>query len=695
MHGLPTVRPLSQAELPAARALRGEEVVDLPMAITAADGRVVRLLVTASPLRDGDAIAGALAIGLDVSARRESEAPTGDLRVQGDELRQQGAALATVNEALDRQRRLLDAILGTLPYRVTLWGRDERIAWANERFAAEHGEDREALAGRSWRDLGHPLDVVEPLVRMARDAVLAGATVTREVEVAGTDGQEWRACTFLPFNRDAVLVVTGDVSERRRTEAALAREHELLERLIETVPVMISIHDPALGRFHLNRAVGEILGYTDEDAADGRLLERTYPDPAYRATVEAFMRSLEPGWRDMTVTARDGSVVPTSWANFRLGSDVEVGVGIDLRERTRMEAALRESEERFRLALRNAPTAVIHQDADLRYTWYSHPHPPFVSLDLLGKTDADVMAPEDAARITSLKREVLATGEARRGEVSVTADGATTYYDLAVEPARDGEGRIVGVMGVSHEITERREAEAEVARYAERLRHSNEELQRFAYVASHDLQEPLRSIVSFSQLLERRYKGKLDNDADEFIAFIVEGGNRMQRLIADLLQVSRIETQAKPPVPTDVGEVVAGVLRSMDAALREVDATVEVGDLPAVMADLAQLEQVFANLVGNAIKYRREGVPPAIRISAGRHDGMVEFAVADNGIGIEPEYYDRIFEMFRRLHTHDEYEGTGIGLAVVKRIVERHGGTIRVESTPGEGSTFFFSLPAA
>ncbi len=530
---------------------------------------------------------------------------------------------------------------------------------------------------------------------MAREAVQAGATVTRDVAVAGTDGREWRACTFLPFNRDAVLVVTEDISERRRAEQALAREHELLERLIETVPVMISIHDPALGWFHLNRAVGEILGYTDEDAADGRLLERTYPDPADRAAVEAYMRSLEPGWRDMTVTARDGSAVPTSWANFRLSSEAEVGVGIDLRERTRMEAALRESEERFRLALRNAPTAVFHQDADLRYTWYSNPHRPFASRDLLGKTDADVMSPEDAGPITALKREVLATGEARRGEVPVTAGGATTYYDLAVEPVRDGEGRTVGVMGVSHDITERKEAEAEVARYAERLRHSNEELQRFAYVASHDLQEPLRSIVSFSQLLERRYKGRLDQDADEFIGFIIEGGMRMQTLIENLLQVSRVETRAREPVPTDPEAVVYASVRSLDEAVRGAGATVTVGELPAVMADPAQLEQVFANLIGNAVKYRHPDRAPVIAISAERMDGMVEFAVRDNGIGIEPEYFDRIFEMFRRLHTHHPYEGTGIGLAVVKRIVDRHGGTVRVESTPGEGSTFFFTLPAA
>jgi light-regulated signal transduction histidine kinase (bacteriophytochrome) len=157
----------------------------------------------------------------------------------------------------------------------------------------------------------------------------------------------------------------------------------------------------------------------------------------------------------------------------------------------------------------------------------------------------------------------------------------------------------------------------------------------------------------------------------------------------------RIETRAKPLVPTDAAEIVADALRLMDAAIREADATVTVGELPTVMADAAQLAQVFANLVGNAIKYRRPDVPPEIRISAERHGGMVEFAVRDNGIGIDEEYFDRIFVIFQRLHTRDEYPGTGIGLAVVRKIVERHGGRVRVESAPDEGSTFFFTLPAA
>ena len=169
----------------------------------------------------------------------------------------------------------------------------------------------------------------------------------------------------------------------------------------------------------------------------------------------------------------------------------------------------------------------------------------------------------------------------------------------------------------------------------------------------------------------------------------------MQRLIEDLLQLSRVETSAKQPVPTDSEEVVADVLRLLETPIREAGATVTVEDLPTVMADAAQIAQVFTNLIGNALKYRRPDVPPEVRISAERAGRFWRFAVADNGIGIEEQYLDRIFVIFQRLHTRGEYEGTGIGLSVVRKIVERHGGTVQVESVPGEGSTFSFTLPAA
>ena len=200
-------------------------------------------------------------------------------------------------------------------------------------------------------------------------------------------------------------------------------------------------------------------------------------------------------------------------------------------------------------------------------------------------------------------------------------------------------------------------------------------------------------VSSYTQLLARRYEGKLDKEADEFIRFAVDGASRMQLLINDLLTYSRVGRRGKEPQPTDSGVVLERALQNLKLAIEDNEGSVTYDPLPIVMADDRQLEQLFQNLVGNAIKYHAEE-PPRVHISAGFSDGWWRFAVKDNGIGIEPQYQERIFQMFQRLHTRKEYSGTGIGLAVCTRIVERHGGRIWVESEPGKGSTFMFTLTA-
>jgi PAS domain S-box-containing protein len=362
------------------------------------------------------------------------------------------------------------------------------------------------------------------------------------------------------------------------------------------------------------------------------------------------------------------------------------------------ETALRERERTLQGIFRAAPIGigmVSHRrileanDQLCRMTGYSR--------DQLIGQDARMLYPSDEA-YEYVGREkyaqILADGVGAVETEWRTKDGVIRDILLSSSPidlARPHEDVVFNAL----DITPLRESERELERYMDELRASNEELQRFAYVASHDLQEPLRSIISFSQLLERRYKGQLDQDADDFIGFIIDGGTRMQRLILDLLQLSRVETKAKPLVPTESEGVVTDALRLMETAIADAGATVTVGPMPRVMADAAQLAQVFQNLISNALKYRRPDVPPEVRISAEREGRFWRFSVADNGIGIEAEYFDRIFVIFQRLHTREEYEGTGIGLAVVKKIVERHGGRVRVESTPGMGSTFSFTLPAA
>jgi len=233
----------------------------------------------------------------------------------------------------------------------------------------------------------------------------------------------------------------------------------------------------------------------------------------------------------------------------------------------------------------------------------------------------------------------------------------------------------------------------ELEKLIKELKRSNKELEVFAYVASHDLQEPLRTITSFTQLLERRYKGKLDDDADEFIEFIVDGANRMKQMILDLLEYSRITTKGQEFKPVNIENIINYALDSLIVLIKENDAVIKFDNLPIVNGDESQLVRVFQNLISNAIKFRKDDKPPEICISAKKEGNEYIFKVADNGIGIEEQYFDVIFTIFKRLHTREEYEGTGIGLSITKRVIERHGGKIWVESQLNKGTTFYFTIP--
>jgi signal transduction histidine kinase len=226
------------------------------------------------------------------------------------------------------------------------------------------------------------------------------------------------------------------------------------------------------------------------------------------------------------------------------------------------------------------------------------------------------------------------------------------------------------------------------------LRRSNKELEQFACVASHDMQEPLRMVSSYTQLLARRYGDRLDQDAMEFIGFAVDGANRMQQLIRDLLVYSRVTTRGSPFVPVDLCEALGKAVANLQTAINESAAMVTNGDLPTLNADHAQMVQVFQNLIGNAIKFRKKDEPPRVHVSAERADGEWIISVKDNGIGIDPQYFDRVFVIFQQLHRKQEYPGTGIGLALCERIAKRHEGRIWVESSPGDGATFHFTIKA-
>ncbi|MCI0497899.1 MAG: ATP-binding protein, partial [Thermoplasmata archaeon] len=360
----------------------------------------------------------------------------------------------------------------------------------------------------------------------------------------------------------------------------------------------------------------------------------------------------------------------------------------------RAEAALRQSEANYLTLIEQSHYGVyIHSTGGFEFvnqrvleiTGYSEE-------ELLGMDMSALLHPEDRELVMQI------AGERSRGIPSqptfgarvVRKDGKARYCEFSVASIPHGEGS--AELGSIRDVTLRRQIEEDLKEHAKALERSNKELEQFAYVASHDLQEPLRMVASYVQLLEKRYKGRLDKDADEFIEFAVDGAKRMQVLINDLLQYSRVNTRGKEFQPTELEDVMVKTVANLKIAIEEAGATVTHDALPRVSGDAGQLLQVMQNLVGNAIKFRGKA-PPVIHISATRRERDHLVSVRDNGIGIDMQYKERIFVIFQRLHKRDEYPGTGIGLAVCKRIVERHGGEIWVESRPGEGATFYFTIP--
>jgi PAS domain S-box-containing protein len=321
--------------------------------------------------------------------------------------------------------------------------------------------------------------------------------------------------------------------------------------------------------------------------------------------------------------------------------------------------------------------------------------------------------PDDRERWQNEFARTCATGVQFRSEYRLIArDGRVVWVHGECQIIRDEAGQPSFLQGVAYDISETKRAEealqrlhgdlelivqqrtAELAKANAELIRSNTDLSQFAYVASHDLQEPLRMMASFAQLLAERYQGKLDADADEFIHFITDGAGRMQRLINDLLLYSRVGKGEIAMAPVNCDTVVAMACQNLQTAITQSKGSVSADKLPMVLGNDAQLVQLLQNLVGNAIKFARQDVTPEVRIGAKKQADEWLFWVRDNGIGFDPNHAERIFLIFQRLRPRVEYAGTGIGLAICRKIVERHGGRIWAESAPDKGSTFYFTLPA-
>ncbi len=374
----------------------------------------------------------------------------------------------------------------------------------------------------------------------------------------------------------------------------------------------------------------------------------------------------------------------------------------EITERKQAEEALRTSEREKALILNATKEMIVYHNLNLEVQWANQASADSVGCsveELSGLHCYEIWHQRDEPCEDCPVLKAFETGEDQESEIT-TPDGR--IWLLRAYPVSE-DGEVVGAVEFGQNITERKQAQEKIARYAANLERSNRDLEQFAHVISHDLREPARVIKSYLNLLERRYRGQLDEKADKFITYAVDGAERMQEMIQALLNLSRVNTEQDNLAPTDSEEVLSRTLMALEQAMMESGSEVTHEPLPTVMADSAQLGQVFQNIIANAIKFRREDGTPRVHISATRQAQAGEgaekktwvFAIEDNGIGIDPKQTDRIFQIFQRLHTREEYPGTGIGLALCKRIIEQHGGNIWVESEPGEGATFYFTLPAS
>jgi len=571
---------------------------------------------------------------------------------------------------------------------------------------------------------------IEPYLDIAKKIVPKREHIKFEHYYPFTD--QYFLTSAFPTPNGFYVTISMDITEQKKSREILESSQQILGNILENFPGVVfwkDVNSVYLGcNKNFAKAAGlknplEIVGKTDYDLPWAKTEAE-----AYLADDKYVMETIKPKLNIVETQLQYGGHI--AWFNTSkiplFDPDNKVigvlGVSNDITELKRTEEelkeardhledqvkkqtvklqeaynSLKESESKFRTLTENSPDLIIRINRNLEYLYVNpaiEKHTGKPPGFYIGKKIDKIELP---GRYESYFKEnylkVFKTGDEIHYEFDFPTVNGLRFFKSTVVPEYSSKGKIETVLTLTRDITDRKQLEDNLKVLVDELQRSNQDLQQFAYIVSHDLQEPLRTITSFTQLLANRYKGKLDKDADDFINFIVEGTVRMKQMIQDLLQYSRVTTKGGEFTETNAEEVIKDTISNLKVVINENDAEITYDPLPKVFADSKQLQRVFQNLILNSIKYRKPDEPPKIHISAQKDKDEHIFSVSDNGIGIEKQYFDRIFAIFQRLHSREEYEGTGIGLAVVKRIIERHGGRIWVESELGKGSTFYFSIP--
>ncbi|USZ71821.1 PAS domain-containing sensor histidine kinase [Natronosalvus halobius] len=632
--------------------------------------------VTITAIRDSEGtLRGFTKVTRDMTERREYEQ---QLEEQAERLEQQR----------DDFKRELDDVFERIDDAFYALDDEFQFEYVNERAEAFFAtSERELLGRKPWEVLD--VDESDSLFEKFETTMVTQEPMSfeRYSDPLGI----WAMVRVYP-SESGLSVYFRDITERKERERELELTRELLEKAERIADVGGWEIDTDTREVFWTDHLFEILAIPDGDEPPLDEALDVYHEEDRSIIEHAVEEALDSGESfDVEVRFRtpDGEV---RWLHVKGDPDVDDGEVVllrgavqDITERKEREWELQRIRDRMEFALNATDSVVWDWDVDDdEASFYPSAESLYGTTVETWEEFVDVIHPDDRQRAQQGIEKALETGEPKHEEIRIIRNGNVRWIEAPGYPVQDDDGS-TRVVGVARDITERKT-------YDRKLQESNERLEQFAYAVSHDLQEPLRMVSSYLQLIENRYADELDEDGEEFIEFAVDGADRMRSMIQDLLEYSRIQTEGDAFEPVELDGILEDVLADLQFQIEEHDADVTIADLPEVEGDASQLHQLFQNLLDNAIEYSGDE-PPRVHVSATRDGDEWVVSVCDEGIGIDPEDQDRIFEVFQRLHTQEEYAGTGIGLALCKRIVERHGGDIWVDSALGEGATFSLSIP--